>query len=94
MNSFGKFLFISSALILWFLSIYSYYLWYGLLGGIAGFVIPVLYLLYPIAYLVLIGFTPGFLIIVILWLINLLGLFMIMASKNNPKNEEETQNYK
>jgi hypothetical protein len=89
MSTLGKILFWSSAAILYFLSVYSYYLWYGLIGGVAGLVIPVLYILYPIAYLVLIGFTPGFLLIAILWLVNLLGVFMMANAKNNKKSEQE-----
>jgi hypothetical protein len=36
MSTLGKILFGVSALILYFLSVYSYYLWYGLIGGLAG----------------------------------------------------------
>lgn len=52
------------------------------LGCFARIVGPPFAELFPFVYLLVIGFTPGFLLIVIVWLIGLVGLFMNAAASN------------
>ena len=61
MATLGKILFWGSGIILYLLSIYSYYLWFGGLGALAALIVPPLAELFPFVYLFLVGFTPEFL---------------------------------
>lgn len=82
MATLGKILFFGSGIILYLVSIYFYYLWFGGLGALLALFVPPFAELFPFVYLLVIGFTPGFLLIVIVWLIGLVGLFMNAAASN------------
>jgi len=85
MATLGKILFWGSGTILYLLSIYSYYMWFGGLGALLAMFVPPLAELFPFVYLFFVGFTPGFLLIIIVWLVGLVGFFMnAAASKKEP----------
>jgi hypothetical protein len=80
MAALGKILMWGGGVVLYLISVYSYYLWFGGLGALAALFIPPLCILFPFVYLFLIGLTPGFLLIVIVWLVSLVGFFMNAAA--------------
>jgi hypothetical protein len=87
MATLGKILFWGSGIILYLLSIYSYYLWFGGLGALAALIVPPLAELFPFVYLFLVGFTPEFLLIIIIWLVGLVGVFMNAAANKEKPSE-------
>lgn len=89
MSTFGKILFGLSAVIMYLLAAYSYFVWFGILGGIASLVIPPLYILFPIVYAFTVGISPGFLVIIIIWLINILSIFMIKSGMKENKTSQD-----
>ena len=56
-----------------------------ILGALGAIFIPPIAELFPFVYLYFFGFTPGFLIIIIIWLVGVVGIFMsAAASKERP----------
>ena len=80
MASLGKFLFWGSGIVLYLFSIYSNYVWFGVLGALLAIFVPPLAELYPFVYLFLVGLTPGLLLVIIVWLVGVVGIFMNAAA--------------
>ncbi len=88
MSTLGKVLAFLCAGILYVLTIYAFFTWFGIWAAIAALVIPPIAVLIPIIYITQFGVTPQFLIITGIWVLGLIGAIMATKNSNEEKRNE------
>jgi hypothetical protein len=86
MKKLGMILCFGAGGILWFFTGFFAWLEFKFLGGIPLFVIPVPYSIFPIVYLVKVGFNGSFIGFMVLYLITFIGIFLIAKADNGNKS--------
>lgn len=85
MKVLGGILFWGSGVLLYIWSLGFYYNLWGLTGLVVALVIVPATALFPLVYLVVIGFNASFLLSVILWLLGIVGA-LLMSHQPEPQN--------